>query len=56
MVPYQPLSLLVKEEVANIWNYFFNLGVTPAKAWSLTIKSTQSLLICTKIGMQKIRE
>ena len=47
---------LVKEEVAKIWNYFFNLGITPAKAWSLAIKSTESLLICIKIGMQKIRE
>ena len=23
---------LVKEEVAKIWNYFFNIGITPAKA------------------------
>ena len=47
---------LVKEEVAKVWNYFFNIGISPAKAWSLAVKSFQSLLICTRIGMQKIRE
>ena len=42
--------------MAKIWNYFFNLGINPTNAWLLAIKSIQSLLICTKIGMQKIRE
>ncbi|MCO5576231.1 hypothetical protein L7F22_030040 [Adiantum nelumboides] len=47
---------IVQEEVAKIWKYFFNIGITPAKAWSLAVKSTQSLLICKRIGMQKTRE
>ena len=45
---------LVKEEVTKIWNFFFNLGITPAKAWSLAVKSSQSLLICARIGMHEL--
>ena len=47
---------LVKEEMAKIWKHFFNIGITLARAWSLAVKSTQSLLICTRMGRQKIRE
>lgn len=36
---------IVKEEIHNIWQTFFNQDLPRARAWSLATKSTQNLLI-----------
>ena len=47
---------IVYNKVKRIWNHFFNIGIMPAKAWSLAVNSIQPLLICSRKGLQKIRE
>ena len=47
---------MVQEEITRIWKDFFSIGYSPAKAWSLAVKSTQSFLICVSIGRKKLRE
>ena len=44
---------ILHEEVEKIWNHFFKSGTTLARAWTLSIKSTQSRLIHLKKRAKK---
>ena len=45
---------MVQEEITRIWKEVFSIGLSPVKAWSSVVKSTQSFLICVSIGRKKL--
>lgn len=45
----------VQQEVKNIWNKFFSLDLSPAKAWTLAVSSTQALLKCIQKEVRELK-